>query len=986
MRRLVLCLFLLLFVPVLAAGTERTGTIVYHPGGNSAAQTQWLGTHFNHIVGAGPYSPRDYSPEVYWHGYKDFSVVYPYSGDAILPYPNEAVSVKEFAIAQGWTYEDLFVHMTVDYVVSAANLNWTGMDQFGTWGDAGVYLYSGGSYTNKKDAAYNATAGDVALVDTLYLGYEEPFDRATFIHSTYAVGASFVWEYWNGTTWATLTLADNGTTSFTQNGTMIWTPPANWTTVSVNGTRAQWWVRVRVTSATTKPVWTSIKGDDWRASSTQARGWNATDPNRVNVGTLLEYNPNPPANATARFRYQSRITGAWASRVMLGNPKNEQGGVRTWGKWLHYILSHAISQRGYNATFLDDTGTVTPTSCVASPTPEMDYTDIAGSVWKTEGLATLDQLVADFAVSHPSLLVGMNGYDPSYAMRTGFNFDESGYWPRSTKPTYGYSATRTYMDNYLPATNPLGTLGMHQCNDPFDFWELNGERVFLDRNDRTPIQCLSMYLIGRNNNTVFEYHSYGNYVWYRDSDEFFEWVDGSTLTQPLTADGTTATKTITVASTAGWPTTSFPASFGTALAIKIGDEIWEGNVTKATATTLTTPAKIWRDHAAGELVQYAVVRHHATDTPNSAKVARWGGWFPAMAVDFGDPDPSGLNGGVRNLAWKSTAQLDTPHSTVGPLYRRDFTKAIVLYYPTQYNTPATDAVWAHFSPAIALGGTYYRLRASGVTEPAITSISLRPGEGAILMKAPVNEGEYDPPDPPGDVIPPSRSALAPSGVQTCDANPRSLTLSLTTNENATCKYGTVDAAYSSLPSTFGTTGGTSHNQAVSVPCGASYAYHVRCQDMAGNANTSGSAISFSVAAATPAADAIPPGRILDLAISNRGVATWTETGDDGEDGTASLRELRCKIGSSFVAADWAAGLNLTGLPSVAASMTARTATVQGLVTGSPVTCGMRATDEEGNLGLLGNVVTVTLTPPTGEAARLGSTPLRLLGRPVRFAR
>ena len=65
------------------------------------------------------------------------------------------------------------------------------------------------------------------------------------------------------------------------------------------------------------------------------------------------------------------------------------------------------------------------------------------------------------------------------------------------------------------------------------------------------------------------------------------------------------------------------------------------------------------------------------------------------------------------------------------------------------------------------------------------------------------------------------------------------TLSLTSNENATCRYARrAGTAYGSMPNTFGTTGGTAHSTLVSgLANGQSYTYYVRCQDTAGNANT-----------------------------------------------------------------------------------------------------------------------------------------------------
>ncbi len=101
-----------------------------------------------------------------------------------------------------------------------------------------------------------------------------------------------------------------------------------------------------------------------------------------------------------------------------------------------------------------------------------------------------------------------------------------------------------------------------------------------------------------------------------------------------------------------------------------------------------------------------------------------------------------------------------------------------------------------------------------------------------------------------DVTAPVRSNLAPSGMLA--AGTTSTTISLSTNENATCKYATADnIAYSLMPYTFNITGGINHSSPINgLSNGANYNYRVRCQDEAGNANTNDNSISFSI-------DAIP---------------------------------------------------------------------------------------------------------------------------------
>ncbi len=77
----------------------------------------------------------------------------------------------------------------------------------------------------------------------------------------------------------------------------------------------------------------------------------------------------------------------------------------------------------------------------------------------------------------------------------------------------------------------------------------------------------------------------------------------------------------------------------------------------------------------------------------------------------------------------------------------------------------------------------------------------------------------------------------------------SVSMTLTTNEAATCRYDTSDMDYDSMGNTFSTTGGTSHAQSITVSCDNSYGpYYCRCEDGSGNKNTSSTGVSFSVEA------------------------------------------------------------------------------------------------------------------------------------------
>jgi hypothetical protein len=102
-----------------------------------------------------------------------------------------------------------------------------------------------------------------------------------------------------------------------------------------------------------------------------------------------------------------------------------------------------------------------------------------------------------------------------------------------------------------------------------------------------------------------------------------------------------------------------------------------------------------------------------------------------------------------------------------------------------------------------------------------------------------------------DTTPPVISSPLPAGVQPYGTT--SVTLQVTTNENATCKYNISDAAYASMSSTFASTGGTTHQQVLATANGTAYTRYVRCIDGFGNANSVSSVITFTVAS-----DSTPP--------------------------------------------------------------------------------------------------------------------------------
>jgi len=98
-----------------------------------------------------------------------------------------------------------------------------------------------------------------------------------------------------------------------------------------------------------------------------------------------------------------------------------------------------------------------------------------------------------------------------------------------------------------------------------------------------------------------------------------------------------------------------------------------------------------------------------------------------------------------------------------------------------------------------------------------------------------------------DTVAPVLSAGSPAG--TLPVGTTQATLSLSTDENATCKYATsANTSYASMTSSLSGAGSKNHSDTiVGLSDGKSYHFYARCQDQSGNANTSDYGISFSIA-------------------------------------------------------------------------------------------------------------------------------------------
>lgn len=130
----------------------------------------------------------------------------------------------------------------------------------------GAVADDGGTLTDETSEATDSTTDDMTLLpdtpatgDAYYFGNGSQFDTFDITISTAGAGDwTIVWEYYDGSSWSSLSGVSDGTGGFTTGGTntVAWDTPPDWSTTTVDSTEL-FWVRARVdsyTSITTQPL------------------------------------------------------------------------------------------------------------------------------------------------------------------------------------------------------------------------------------------------------------------------------------------------------------------------------------------------------------------------------------------------------------------------------------------------------------------------------------------------------------------------------------------------------------------------------------------------------------------------------------------------------------------------------------------------------------------------------------------------------------
>ena len=499
------------------SGTRMLATAVPYASGDldPAIRPQaaaWLTANFAYIVDGG----LDLSPHLHsnlWARYLDSAYIY---APSVYAFNHDVAAANGFANA-----EDLFLHIGQDYAVSPA-LAWQHLDQFdyfeqpgylnnGSGSPAqavnGAFTESGNVYADVTSNLYDGTH-ETALRDKLMLGYAEPFDTINVTLKTARAGGSVAWEYWSGR-WTALALRSDTTAQFTSTGSIRFNPPANWRPAVFRKSRPKFWVRAVASGASASPVIARIYGDDWAAhtGTNNCRGWSATAPNRINVGLgNLEYNPAPPANATARFRYQARATGMWAPDAMFGNPSDKQNGKLTWATYLVSEWTRADAATGFHHTgaFFDDAGTKPQITSPALPIEKL--ADLRSGDWSSQILAEFLYIRSKLRASRgPNFKVGANVSDLNLALQLDFSMNElSGSYPRTG------NVTLSEADRFLPAANPAAFRPIARAVGQPAFRNRGRRRVFHGRSGQPDADGATGFF---SNRSQFEYRHAVQHFW-----------------------------------------------------------------------------------------------------------------------------------------------------------------------------------------------------------------------------------------------------------------------------------------------------------------------------------------------------------------------------------------------------------------------------------------------------------------------------------------
>ena len=134
----------------------------------------------------------------------------------------------------------------------------------------------------------------------------------------------------------------------------------------------------------------------------------------------------------------------------------------------------------------------------------------------------------------------------------------------------------------------------------------------------------------------------------------------------------------------------------------------------------------------------ALAYYYLLANPNSTFLATWAGEEPASAWSRHWFDAIKFNVGQPKGAWATFARAQDPANEAlsYTVYSREYDLALVLYKPLSYTSGrGTGGLGAETATTHLLDGRYRSLQSDGSLGPVVDRVSLRNGEGAILIRA-----------------------------------------------------------------------------------------------------------------------------------------------------------------------------------------------------------------------------------------------------------
>ena len=770
------------------------------PPGIQASFEAWLSANFQMVVSTGGLDLSAYRGSGNeWPGYVD---------GCCIRTTDTYSYVLATAATQGWSDpEGPFLHMNIDYQPRPI---YSGIDQFDTYeqsvGDSpgmptnavnGIFTLVGSTYKDVTVPAYCPTSGiptdywgycanyppsPVTVSDRLLIGYQIPFDTVNITLHTPRSGGTVTWQYWNGSSFSSLTLASDTTNRLTTTGTVTFLPPSNWVPSVVHGSQSKYWVQITVSGASTNPSLSKVYGDNLLSACSYgqcARGWNASAcvSGHINIGTPVEYCGTPASGSTAKFRQQARQLGYNGTyNDFFGNPINFQNGQNTWAYVEAARTATAVeAYAGVNGVMFDDGGCA---PYLANPPWSSTQTEL-GSTTYLSGATTLftdlHTLLTNTYGSNPRWWDGMNScyFEPvsTYGtFITSMNWVLSEFRDQPINSAYMYTNSSEYVctdslwcPGQSTSNNPNGTIEYLQMLDSTQFGVLDGNCTpgvnctvsnyhLWDMSQRGPMSALAMFYMVKNPNLLFGYDP--TVAFYAGYDDYYYWVKSARTVAAPGITASTCTSGCSIPLSGQLETTTCPGVETEGCPIRIGGVDVVGT-TSYSGTTLTTQTQwtydaIINNYSAGASIEYAVVSHQSQDIPLHTPIFMYGTFIPASAIYLGIPDSTyGFNTPCTSSTyyidggcfWKSGKQISgnpgacqeyqagSPpgNPSCSPLLRRDFTggtygSAIVLLRPLiaiNSNLQQTASTeYDTYSQTITLPGTYYQVMADGTVSSA----------------------------------------------------------------------------------------------------------------------------------------------------------------------------------------------------------------------------------------------------------------------------